>query len=96
MARLLIFLGFVFSSVSYAGIQDYQIIRLITMKSECNRQSLERIDNENGTVSFFASCSNVSHYPDGVSILCSDSENEQTCKIQTQAKEFNHLKLLQK
>lgn len=79
----------------YAGIQDYQIIRLITMKSDCNRKNLERTDSDDGTVTFFASCSNVSHYPDGVSVLCTDPENEQTCKIQTQAKQFNHLKLLQ-
>jgi hypothetical protein len=79
----------------YAGIQDYQIIRLITMKSYCNHKSLERTDSDNGTVTFFTSCLNVSHYPDGIFVICSDPENEQTCKIQTQAKQFNHLKLLQ-
>lgn len=79
----------------YAGIQDYQIIRLITMKSDCSRKSLERTDNENGTVSFFAACSNVSHYPDGVKVLCDDQDNEQSCKILTKSKKFEHLKLLQ-
>ena len=80
---------------AYAGIQDYQIIRLITMKSDCSRKNLERTENDNGTVSFFAACSNVSHYPDGVKVLCDDPDNEQSCKILTESKKFEHLKLLQ-
>ncbi len=80
---------------AHAGIQDYQIIRLISMKSDCSRKNLERTDNENGTVSFFAACSNVSHYPDGVKVLCDDPDNEQSCKILTESKKFEYLKLLQ-
>ncbi len=79
----------------YAGIQDYQVIRLISMKSDCVRKNLERTDHHNGTSSFFADCSNVSHYPDGVHVLCEDPENEQSCKILTESKKFNYLKLLQ-
>lgn len=95
LLKLLILLALLFSESGFAGIQDYQVVRLIAMKSDCNRSSLKRVDKANGTVVFFSECSNVSHYPDGVTVLCVDPDNEQSCKVQTQAKQFDYLKMLQ-
>ncbi len=93
--KLLILWVLLFSLNSYAGIQNYQVVRLIAMKSDCNRSSLKRVDKANGTVVFFSECSNVSHYPDGLTVMCVDPDNEQSCKVQTQAKQFDYLKMLQ-
>lgn len=95
LLKLLILLVLLFSVNGFAGIQDYQIVRLITMKSDCNRSSLKRVNKPDGAVLFFSECSNVSHYPDGVTVICVDPDNEQSCKVQTQAKQFDYLKMLQ-
>jgi predicted NAD/FAD-binding protein len=78
-----------------AAVQDYQVIRLIMMKSECVQDQLTRTDKSDGSIEFLAHCKNLSHYPDGLHVVCSDGEDERSCKVQTQAKQFNSLKLLQ-
>lgn len=80
---------------AFAGVQDYQIVRLIAMKSECSRTTLVRTELGEGKLRFHAECRNVSHYPDGVNVVCSDETDERSCTIQTEAKKFDHLKLLQ-
>lgn len=78
-----------------ASVKDYQVKRLIMMKSDCVEQSLERNESENGGLLFVAQCKNLSHYPDGVKVLCEDPEDERSCKLQTKAKSYDHLRLLQ-
>lgn len=65
------------------------------MKSDCVEQSLVRNETESGGLLFIAQCKNLSHYPDGVKVLCDDSEDERSCKLQTKAKSYDHLRLLQ-
>ena len=86
----------ILSMNAQATIQDYQIIRLIAMDSDCNLEELERLQNKDDTLSFIGSCSNVSHYPEGITIYCPDVENERSCKIKTDSLQFDNLKLLQK
>ncbi|EAR62090.1 hypothetical protein [Neptuniibacter caesariensis] len=94
ISHLFIALSVVCTNV-VAEVKDYQVIRLIAMKSECQREDLNRFNRDKKSVTFQAKCSNVSHYPDGVKVHCSDRGDERSCKIMTAAKEFNHLKLLQ-
>lgn len=89
-----ILLGLI-STSALASVKDYQVKRLIMMKSDCVEQSLERNKTESGALMFVAQCKNLSHYPDGVKVLCEDPEDERSCKVQTQAKSYDHLRLLQ-
>lgn len=60
------------------------------LKTECTVTGLD-ISVKDGRDRFFASCENVSHYPEGVEILCPDTEDERECTIVTQKREFRHL-----
>lgn len=83
------------SASALASVKDYQVKRLIMMKSDCVEQSLARTETESGGLMFVAQCKNLSHYPDGVKVLCDDPEDERSCKLQTKAKSYDHLRLLQ-
>lgn len=73
-----------------AEIKEYQIRRMLMLKTECGVSGLD-ISAKDGKDRFLASCENVAHYPDGVEILCPDSEDERDCTIVTRKREFQHL-----
>lgn len=84
-------------SVTQAELKDYQIARLIILKSECQLSVLSRDVKADGSVIFTGECKNVSHYPDGIVVFCPDLDNndERSCKIETKQKSFDNLQLLQ-
>jgi hypothetical protein len=93
--KLLSILITLFAIEGHAAVQDYQVIRLVAMKSDCIKNDLLRTERSDGSIEFFISCKNLSHYPDGLQVTCSNVEDERSCKIKTEAKQFNNLKLLQ-
>lgn len=78
------------------GIKEYQIRRLLMLKTECTVSGLEAEELERGASRFRASCENVSHYPDGVEIQCPNTEDDRECRILTAKREFPHLRALQR
>lgn len=80
---------------AFASVKDYQVKRLIMMKSDYVEQGLARNEAESGGLIFIAQCENLSHYSDGVKVLCDDAEDERSCKLKTKAKSYDHLRLLQ-
>jgi len=78
-----------------AQILDYQILRLVAMKSECQRDEIQREVSDKGGLLFRVSCQNVSHYPEGLQIGCPDAHNERSCKLLNRGREFKQLHLLQ-
>ena len=80
-----------------AELKDYQIARMIMLKSDCQLTALTRELKTDGSAVFTGQCKNASHYPDGIVVLCPDIENndERSCKIATESKTFDGLKLLQ-
>lgn len=92
---LFILLSSVFlPSLAKAEIKDYMIRRMIILKTECKLDELKRSEPKQGGFKYLAICENVSFYPDGVTINCSDKDVETSCKINTKAKKFNQLNLL--
>lgn len=77
-----------------AEVKDYQIRRMLMLKTECQVVGLETEVLPEGKGRFAAECENVSHYPDGVEILCPDTEDERDCRIATAKREFRHLESL--
>lgn len=81
-----------------AELKDYQIVRMIMLKSECQLAELERDLKPDRSVKFKASCKNESFYPDGVTITCPDIDNNDAhaCVLDAKKKSFDSLELLQK
>ncbi|WP_165937765.1 hypothetical protein [Methylobacterium segetis] len=78
-----------------AEVKEYQIRRMLMLRTECQVSGLD--SEQRGTVSRFrAECENLSHYPDGVEILCPDTEDERDCRIATAKRDFPHLRALQR
>jgi hypothetical protein len=81
-------------SMAKAEIKDYMIRRMLVLKTECKLDELKRSEPKEGGFKYLAICENVSFYPDGVTINCSDKDLETSCKIKTKAKKFDDLNLL--
>ena len=82
-----------------AEVKEYQIRRMLMLKTECTVTGLDisrLADPAAYRDRFFATCENVSHYPDGVEILCPDTEDERDCRLMTAKRDFPHLRLLQR
>ena len=89
----LLLFGLCFNAM--AEVKDYQVIRLIALKSECVRDGLERAYINDTGVEFSAACTNLSHYPNGIKVFCDDRNDERSCRILTKPKSFEYLNLLQ-
>ena len=82
------------ASPAVARVQEYQIVRLITFKSECQIAKLEDRSLPSGPMRFVASCENVGFYPDGIEVICPDRDDDRSCRVTTKAKSFDNLHLL--
>lgn len=81
-------------SDAYAEVKDFQIRRMLMLKTECQVTGLEDQAGPEGAHRFLAACENVGFYPDGVEILCPPSHDEMDCQIVTKKTEFRHLRPL--
>ena len=79
-----------------AAILEYQIRRLIIIKTECQIIRVTKSENKDGSLTYHTKCENVSFYPDGVKINCTDPDLETSCKILTKKKRFDNLDLLKR
>lgn len=81
---------------AWAELKDYQIIRMIMLKSECQLAELTREVNQDRSAKFKATCKNESFYPEGVTITCPDIDNndERTCAMDAKKRSFDSLELL--
>ncbi len=89
--------GLLLPAPARAEVKEYQIRRMLMLKTECTVTGLDtaRIaDDPRLRERFLATCENVSHYPDGVEIVCPDTEDERDCTLLTAKREFPHLRLL--
>ncbi|MBE7198387.1 MAG: hypothetical protein INR70_11370 [Parafilimonas terrae] len=85
------------ASGASAEIKEYQIRRMLMLKTECGVSgiAITPVTGQPGhdATRFMAECENVTHYPDGVEILCPDTEDEHDCRIVTVKRAFPHLHL---
>lgn len=78
-----------------AEIQEYMIRRLLYLHTTCGVDHLEQVAAPSAaTRRFKALCRNVSAYPDGVYVTCTDIRDDRSCKPETAPKAFDSLKLL--
>ncbi len=79
-----------------AEIHEYMILRLLYLHTSCGTLALERIDAPVPHSRFKATCRDISAYPDGLTVLCTDADDDRACRVETPAKTFDHLDLLQR
>lgn len=78
-----------------AEIHDYMILRLIYLNTSCGTQKLVRVEAERGEWRrFHVECRDISTYPHGLFVTCTDIADDRSCKIETEPKTFDSLELL--
>ncbi len=82
------------TSLLYADINDYFVRRLVLYESDCRLDTLAREKTNNQQARFFVTCQNISFYPDGIDITCSNEDDETSCEIKTNSRKFNSLDVL--
>lgn len=78
-----------------AEIHDYMILRLVHLNTSCGTDALERIEAGPDLRRFKVRCRNESTYPNGLTVTCTDIDDDRSCRVETSAKEFKDLRLLQ-
>jgi len=96
LALLVISFSAVGSGRAVGEIHDYMILRLLYLNTSCGTLSLERIEAEAPTARFRATCKDKSGYPDGLTVLCTDPDDDRLCRVETPEKTFRHLDLLRR
>jgi hypothetical protein len=79
-----------------AEIHDYMILRLLYLHSSCGTLSLERLDSTGSNRRFMATCRDATSFPDGLTVLCTDPDDDRSCRIETAPKAFDNLDLLKR
>lgn len=83
------------ASSASAEIHDYMIRRLLYLGTSCGVDQLERLPPPTATTRRFkALCRNVSAYPEGIFVTCTDIADDRSCKVETAAKSFDSLNLM--
>jgi len=82
-------------SKAIAETAEYQVRRLVYLQSSCGVESLTRLDSPSMNEHFKVMCKNVSAYPNGLEVVCTDPSDDRSCKILTPAVTFDQLELLQ-
>lgn len=77
-----------------AEIHDYMIRRLLYLGTSCGVDVIERLESRADHRRFRAFCRNVSVYPKGIEVTCTDIADDRSCAIDTPPKAFDSLELL--
>lgn len=79
-----------------ASVQEYQIRRLLSDRSECRVATLTRRTPVSplAPLRYHADCENAALYPDGVEVECAHREDERSCHILTEARHYHTPNLL--
>jgi hypothetical protein len=83
-------------SPAFGEIHDYMILRLVYLNTSCGTLSMERLDVPAPHARFKVTCKDATAYPDGLTIYCTDPDDDRLCHVETPAKTFDHLDLLQR
>jgi hypothetical protein len=83
------------AGAAHAEIHDYMILRLLYLGTSCGVQKLDRLEAAKPEWRRFkAECRDVSSYPHGIFVTCTDLDDDRHCRIETEAKAFDSLELL--
>ncbi len=101
MSRRLLFFALALFGVQVGGavqavaeIHDYMIRRLLHLKTSCGVQHLTRLESGETERRFKALCRDINTYPDGIVVVCTDTQDDRSCIIQSTPRSFDSLELL--
>lgn len=83
-------------SPALSEIHDYMVLRLVYLNTSCGTLSMERLQVPAPHARFKVTCKDVTAYPDGLTIYCTDPDDDRLCRIETPAKQFDSLDLLRR
>lgn len=75
-------------------IKDYEIRRFVYLKTNCGLKELQRLNPGGRPLTFHVGCNNASNWPEGMHIACSEPDDDRSCRVTTEEKQFKHLDLL--
>lgn len=78
----------------HAEIHEHEVRRLIYLTTSCGFVSLTPLVTEGPTRRYKSDCRDASAYPDGITILCTDVNDDRSCKVETPPRNFENLRLL--
>lgn len=82
------------ASAGNPEIKDYEIRRFVYLKTNCGLKELQRLNPGGRPLTFHVGCNNASNWPEGMHIACSEPDDDRSCRVTTEEKQFKHLDLL--
>lgn len=89
-----IFVAMMWASPARAEIKDVEVLRLLYLNTPCGMASVTSRETSPERVRFKADCQNKTAFPDGVAVVCTDHNDDRSCKVETEATDFKSLELL--
>lgn len=79
---------------AHAEIKDYEVLRLLYLRSACGMASITSRDTSPEKVRFKADCQNKTAFPDGAEVVCTDHHDDRSCTVETKHRNFHSLELI--
>ena len=77
-----------------ADVKDYEVIRYLYLKPTCGRSTITKIEKLDAALRFHAECQDLTSFPDGAVVLCSDPSDDRSCKLESAPQQFKDLNLM--
>lgn len=77
-------------------VKEHEIARFLMLKTSCVTLHLKRLNEGRHPPRFHAQCKNVSNWPDGIEIECAEYDDDRSCRVKTQERDFKQLDLLRR
>lgn len=77
-----------------AEIHEHEIRRLIYLTTSCGFVTLTPLVTEGPTRRYRSDCKDASAYPEGLTVLCTDINDDRSCKVETKQRRFDSLDLI--
>ncbi len=81
-------------SQARAGVKEYEVLRFLYLKTACGRATITSEVRMHEHVRFSADCQNRTAFPDGAVVVCVIGDDDRSCRLETEAKDFDQLRLM--
>ena len=82
------------STAALAEIKDYEVLRYLYLHTPCGMAKVTSRDVTAERARFTADCQNKTAFPDDAAVVCTDHDDDRSCRIETPHRDFKHLDML--
>lgn len=82
------------STAAFAEIKDYEVLRYLYLHTPCGMATVVTRDVTAERARFTADCQNKTAFPDDAAVVCTDHNDDRSCRIETKSRDFHSLELL--